>query len=231
MLAWNDDFRAVFWVAVIPAMLSFALIALAVRDPATPKKAAAAGGKRAFTWKLARGLGRAFWRVTALGAAVTLARFSEAFLILRATDLGVAMAFAPLVLVGMSAVYALSAYPAGRLADRMPPAVLLGAGIACLVAADIVLALASGIAAFAAGIVLWGLHMGLTQGLLAAMVANAAPEDRRGTAFGVFNLASGIAMLAASVIAGALWHYVGPAATFWAGAALAAAALALTRLA
>jgi MFS family permease len=227
MLAWNDDFRAVFWVAVIPAMLSFALIAFAVRDPETTKKARVAGGKAAFTWKLARGLGRAFWLVTAAGAAMTLARFSEAFLILRATDLGVAMAFAPLVLVGMSAVYALSAYPAGRLADRMPPALLLAAGIACLVAADIVLALASGIAAFAAGIVLWGLHMGLTQGLLAAMVANAAPEDRRGTAFGVFNLASGIAMLAASVIAGALWQYVGPAATFWAGAGLALAAAAL----
>jgi len=231
MLAWNDDFRAVFWVAVIPAMLSFALITFAVRDPKTTRKAAVAGGKTAFTWKLARGLGRAFWLVTAMGAAMTLARFSEAFLILRATDLGVAMAFAPLVLVGMSAVYALSAYPAGRLADRMPPAALLAAGIACLVAADIVLALSTSVAAFAAGIVLWGLHMGLTQGLLAAMVANAAPEDRRGTAFGVFNLASGIAMLAASVIAGALWHYVGPAATFWAGAALAGAAFAFTRLA
>jgi MFS family permease len=135
------------------------------------------------------------------------------------------------VLVGMSVVYAACAYPAGRLADRMEPAPLLAAGIACLIAADIVLALASGPGALAAGVVLWGLHMAFTQGLLAALVANTAPEERRGTAFGVFNLACGIALLAASVIAGALWQFVGPAATFWAGAGLAAASLVLTRFA
>ncbi len=229
MLAWNDDFRAVFWVAVVPAFLSFALIAFAVRDPEV-RKGAKANERPKLGWKLVRGLGPAFWTVTAVGAAMTLARFSEAFLILRAENVGVAIAYTPLVLVGMSAVYALSAYPAGRLADRMPPTTLLAAGIACLVAADIVLAFATGVAALAVGIVLWGLHMGLTQGLLAAMVANAAPADRRGTAFGVFNLASGVAMLAASVLAGALWQFVGPAATFWAGAGLAAAALVLTRL-
>ena len=229
MLAWNDNFRAVFWVAVIPAFLSFGLIAFAVRDAESP--AGASRKKPEFSWRLARGLGRAFWMVTAVGAAMTLARFSEAFLILRAENLGMAIAYTPLVLVGMSAVYALSAYPVGRLSDRIGPRGLLAAGIACLAAADIVLALASGIAALAAGVVLWGLHMGLTQGLLSAMVANSAPEDRRGTAFGVFNLASGTAMLAASVIAGALWEYVGPASTFWAGAVLAAASLLLTRFA
>ena len=229
MLAWNDNFRAVFWVAVIPAFLSFGLIAFAVRDAESP--AGANRKKPEFSWRLARGLGRAFWMVTAVGAAMTLARFSEAFLILRAENLGMAIAYTPLVLVGMSAVYALSAYPVGRLSDRIGPRGLLAAGIACLAAADIVLALASGIAALAAGVVLWGLHLGLTQGLLSAMVANSAPEDRRGTAFGVFNLASGIAMLAASVIAGALWEYVGPASTFWAGAVLAAASLLLTRFA
>jgi MFS family permease len=129
----------------------------------------------------------------------------------------------------MSVVYAATAYPAGRLADRISPRLLLAAGIACLVAANIVLALATGLVALGAGVVLWGLHMGLTQGLLSAMVAHASPPDLRGTAFGVFNLVSGIAMLAASVLAGALWHYVGPAATFWAGALLAAASFALTR--
>jgi MFS family permease len=229
MLAWNDNFRAVFWVAVVPAFLSFGLIAFAVRDAESP--AGASRKKPEFSWRLAHGLGRAFWMVTAVGAAMTLARFSEAFLILRAENLGVAIAYTPLVLVGMSAVYALSAYPVGRLADRIGPRGLLAAGIACLVGADIVLALASGVAALAAGVLLWGLHMGLTQGLLSAMVANSAPEDRRGTAFGVFNLASGIALLAASVIAGALWQYVGPATTFWTGAALAAASLVLTRFA
>jgi MFS family permease len=160
---------------------------------------------------------------------LTLARFSEAFLILRADNLHLALAFAPLVLVAMNIVYSLVAYPVGRLADRMPPRTLLYIGIAFLVAADIALAFATNLVWLGIGVVLWGLHMGFTQGLLAAMVAHAAPEDLRGTAFGVFNLASGVAMLAASVIAGALWHYVGPAATFGAGAALAALAAVVTR--
>ena len=230
MLAWNDDFRAVFWVAVVPAVLSFLLVAFAVREPRVRSGDSVARREKVrFNRELLRQLGPAFWSVTAIGAALTLARFSEAFLILRAQDLEVRLAFAPLVLVAMNLVYAATAYPVGRLADRMPPARLLAWGIACLVAADIVLALASGVAALALGVLLWGLHMGLTQGLLATMIAHAAPAHLRGTAFGVFNLASGLAMLAASAIAGALWHYVGPAATFWAGAALAAASVAITR--
>ncbi|MBC8024150.1 MAG: MFS transporter, partial [Burkholderiales bacterium] len=176
-----------------------------------------------------RKLGAAFWAVTAAGAALTLARFSEAFLILRAADLGLAMALAPLVLVGMNVVYAVTAYPIGRLADRIGPRRLLYAGIAMLVAADIVLALATNMAMLAAGVILWGLHMGFTQGLLSAMVAHAAPAELRGTAFGAFNLASGVALLAASAIAGALWQFVGPAATFWAGAILAGISALLAR--
>jgi len=229
MLAWNDDFRAVFWVAVVPAMLSFALIVFAVKDPVVAPGPVPA--RPPFHWHLARGLGPAFWAVTATGAALTLARFSEAFLVLRAQDLGLALAFAPLVLVGMSLVFALTAYPVGRLADRMPRSTLLAVGIALLVAADVVLAATQDLWGLAAGIVLWGLHMGCTQGLLAAMVADAAPQDRRGTAFGVFNLACGIAMLLSSVVAGALWHYIGPEATFVAGAAIAAGALGLTKFA
>jgi MFS family permease len=225
MIAWQDDFRAVFWVAVIPAVLSFLLVAVAVREPKRVRGPATgdrllAGFKR---------LGQKFWIVAAAGAALTLARFSEAFLILRAENLGVGLAYAPLVLVGMSVVYTLTAYPAGVLADRMSRQTLLALGIAALVAADVVLALASGLAALVAGVALWGLHMGLTQGLLSAMVAETAPASLRGTAFGVFNLASGAAVLAASAIAGALWHFVGPAATFWTGAALAAAAAVLSR--
>lgn len=228
MLAWSDDFRAVFWVAVIPAMLSFALVAFAVREPPRAAPSTPVAAPRLDRATL-RALGRPFGAVVALGAALTLARFSEAFLILRAENLGLAVALAPLVLVGMNGVYALVAYPAGRLADRASPRAILAWGIVALVAGDVVLALADGLGMLAAGVLLWGLHMGLTQGLLAALVARAAPEALRGTAFGVFNLACGGALLAASVIAGALWHYVGPAATFWAGAALAAAALALTR--
>jgi MFS family permease len=229
MLAWNDDFQAVFWVAVIPGMLSFALIAFAVREPA--RAGTSAERMPRFDRATLRGLGRIFWGVTLLGGLLTLARFSEAFLILRSQDLGLAVALAPLVLVGMNVVFALVAYPAGKLADRVSARGLLIAGIAALVASDLVLAAAPGMGALAAGVALWGLHMGLTQGLLAALVAKAAPAALRGTAFGMFNLVSGVAMLAASALAGALWHYVGPAATFLAGAALAAGAAALTMLA
>ena len=230
MLAWNDDFRAVFWVAVVPAVLSFLLVVFAVHEPRTaPEDRVARREKPRFNRALLRQLGPAFWGVAAIGAALTLARFSEAFLILRAADLGVAIAFTPLVLVGMNVVYALVAYPAGRLADRMPTSTLLAWGIACLIVADVILALATSVAALAAGVLLWGLHMGLTQGLLASLVAHTAPARLRGTAFGMFNLASGVAMLLASAIAGALWQFVGPAATFWAGAVLAVAALAATR--
>jgi MFS family permease len=227
MLAWNDDFRAVFWVAVVPAMLAFGLVVFGVREPKTgDRHLFPAGGTPVPSFGKKR-LSPVFWWVAAAGAALTLARFSEAFLILRADNLGLAVALAPLVLVGMNVVYALTAYPMGRLADRVPRARLLAIGIAVLVAADVILALASSLAMLAAGVLLWGLHMGLTQGVLAAMVAEAAPEHLRGTAFGVFNLASGVAMLLASALAGALWHYAGPAWTFWAGAILAAAAAAI----
>jgi MFS family permease len=225
MLAWNDDFRAVFWVAVIPAILSFVLVTFAVKDPeAAPHRGVAPGDaheRPSFDRRTLRSLGRAFWAVTAAGGALTLARFSEAFLILRASGLGLETAFAPLVLIGMNVVYALTAFPVGRLADRVAPRTLLFIGIAFLVAADLTFAATRSFAGLAIGIALWGLHMGFTQGVLAAMVAHAAPAPLRGTAFGAFNLASGIALLAASLIAGALWQFVGPEATFWAGALLA----------
>ena len=229
MLAWSNDFRAVFWVAVIPAVLSFLLVVVAVKEP--QKKEAADGEGPRFNRALVRRLGKPFWVVVIAGATLTLARFSEAFLILRAENLGVPLAYTPLVLAGMALVFSLTAYPVGRLADRMSRTTLLTIGIAVLVAADIVLALASGVVALAVGVALWGLHMGLTQGLLSAMVAATAPAELRGTAFGAFNLAAGLALLLASAIAGALWQFVGPAATFWAGAALAAASFGLTRVA
>ncbi|HET7730623.1 MAG TPA: MFS transporter [Usitatibacter sp.] len=230
MLAWNDDFRAVFWVAVIPGLLAFALVVFGVREPQRPAATAAAhtAEVKAPLAAMLRGLGRPFWSVAAVGGLLTLARFSEAFLILRGENLGLAVAYAPLVLVGMSAVYMVVAYPTGRIADRIGAEKLLLAGIAALAAADVVLAVSTSLAGLAAGVLLWGLHMGLTQGLLSAMVAHAAPAALRGTAFGAFNLVSGVAMLLASAIAGAVWHYVGPAATFWTGAALAAGAAAVT---
>src|SRR5450631_3934544 len=223
MLAWNDDFRAVFWVAVVPAILSFLLVLFGVKDPEVAQSDAMAQAPQRprLDLRTLRSLGRAFWAVTIAGGALTLARFSEAFLILRASDLGLAAAYAPLVLVAMNVVYSVTAFPAGRLADRVAPRTLLLIGIALLVAADVALASTRSLAGLAAGVALWGLHMGFTQGILAAMVAHAAPSHLHGTAFGAFNFASGIALLAASVIAGVLWQLFGPAATFWAGAALA----------
>jgi predicted MFS family arabinose efflux permease len=170
-------------------------------------------------------LGGAYWWVVGIGAVFTLARFSEAFLVLRAQQRGIPVAYVPLVMVGMNLVYSESAYPFGRLSDRMNHGALLSLGLIVLVAADLVLATNGDWLTVAVGVSLWGLHMGITQGLLAAMVAGAAPEDLRGTAFGFFNLVSGIAMLIASAIAGLLWDSFGGSFTFYAGAIFAALAL------
>jgi MFS family permease len=225
MLVFAGDFRAVFWFAAIPAALSVLLLVFGVREP----QAAAAHPRSAspLQWSMLRELSRAYWWVVVAGAVFTLARFSEAFLILRAQQLGLAETLAPLVLVVMNAVYSVSAYPLGRLADRVDRRLLLAAGLAVLILADLVLARAQGLAAVAAGVALWGLHMGMTQGLLAAMVADTAAASLRGTAFGFFNLACGVAMLAASVLAGLLWDRLGAPATFYAGAVLCAVALLL----
>jgi MFS family permease len=232
MLAWHDDFRAVFWVAVIPGIASFLLICFGVREPEAPAPGPHAR-KRDLRFDRAtlRELGPAFWGVTAAGAALAMARFSEAFLVLRAADLHLGEAYAPAVLVVMNVVYSVASYPVGRLADRMPPRTLLFWGVAFLVVADVALAMAGHLAVAWIGIGLWGLHMGFTQGVLSAMVAHSAPVELRGTAFGVFNLAGGIAMLVSSALAGGLWSFVGPAATCWAGAFFAIACAALTKLA
>ncbi|HET9823071.1 MAG TPA: MFS transporter [Burkholderiaceae bacterium] len=225
MLLWANDFRAVFWVAVVPGLLAVALLVVGVREPA--RDTAAAPARSPIRRDALSCLPRAYWSVVGLGAVFTLARFSEAFLVLRASELGVQAAWVPLVMVAMNLVYAASAYPFGRLADRMSHRALLAAGLLVLVAADAVLALAAGWAALGLGVALWGVHMGMTQGLLAAMVADTAPANLRGTAFGVFNLVSGIALLAASVVAGLLWERIGSMGTFAAGAAFALLALAI----
>lgn len=226
MIVWAGDFRAVFWFAVIPAVLAVTLLVLGVKEPARSTPAPAPP----LRWNTLGDMGRAYWFVVAAGAVFTLARFSEAFLILRAQQQGLPDSYAPLVLVLMNLVYAAVAYPAGRLADRVSHTRLLVAGLAALVAADLALAGAGSLAAVAGGVALWGLHLGLTQGLLAAMVAKAAPEAYRGTAFGFFNLASGVAMLAASALAGLLWDRLGAAVTFCAGALFALAALTMVMM-
>jgi MFS family permease len=226
LLMWltANHFTFVFWVAVIPAFLALVLIVFAVREPARPS------GLRAVKSPLSvneiKRLGSAFWWVVAVAAVFTLARFSEAFLILRAQSSGLAVMWVPAVLVVMNVVYAAAAYPAGVLSDRTNRVSVLMLGLLLLIAADLVLALAPGIGGVFIGIALWGLHMGFTQGLLATLVADNAPVELRGTAFGMFHLVTGIAMLAASVIAGAMWDAFGPAATFAVGAAWALLALA-----
>ncbi len=220
-----DNFQLVFWVAVIPGLLSFALIAFAVRDPKRQPAEAAPVRVPLRRADLKR-LGSGFWWVTAVAGVFTLARFSEAFLVLKAQAADVPLALIPGVFVLMNIAYAGAAYPAGALSDRIARVSMLFVGLAFLLAADAVLAFSGGIGGVAVGIVLWGLHMAFTQGLFAALVADTAPADLRGTAFGVFNLVSGGALLVASLIAGALWDLVGPSGTFLAGGAFALAAFA-----
>lgn len=228
MLLWNDDFRRVFWIAVLPAFLCVALLAFGVREPADKPREGPL--HHPFRRESLRRLGGAYAWVVAVGAVFTLARFSEAFLVLRAQQGGLPLALAPLVLIVVNLVFSAGAYPFGKLSDRMPPRRLLAWGMVALAVADAILALAGTGWLLWLGIATWGLHMALTQGLLAAMVARSAPAELRGTAFGVFNLASGVALLAASALAGWLWDGWGPAFTFWTGAGFAATALALLLL-
>ena len=216
------DLRTVLWVACIPALVAVTILAFGVAEP---KQVGDDARKAGFNPATMRRLGREFWIVAGFGAAMMLARFSEAFLVLRAAAAGLSIAFVPLVLVVMSAVYSLSSYPAGVLSDRFGRRGLLVAGLAALIAADIVLAWAPSVTLVMAGVALWGLHMGLTQGVLSTLVADAAPADLRGTGFGAFNLVSGIAALFASVIAGILWAQWGAGPVFLTGAAFAAIAL------
>jgi len=217
MWYFASNFQTVFWIAVVPAMLAVVLIVVGVDEPDRPPMEKAR--KPNIRWSDAGRLGRNFTIVVSIAAVLTLARFSEAFLVLRAQNIGFSNAMAPLVMVVMSIVYAIASYPAGAAADRGQGPRLLSAGLLALLVADVVLAQANGRAMVLAGAALWGLHMGLTQGLLAALVAGSAPADLRGTAFGVFNLVCGIALLIASGLAGWLWDAFGPRFTFYAGAA------------
>ena len=223
MMASSDNFRLVFWVAVIPAVIAIVLIVYGVQEPETPRS----GERRRFPIQRAElmRLDVGFWWLVGLATVLTLARFSEAFLLLASQHVGLAIALIPGVLVTMNVVYAASAYPFGRLSDRMSRRTLLLLGIGFLIAADLVLATAGTVLQVLAGVVLWGLHMGATQGLLSTLVVDAVPADLRGTAFGLYSLITGVSLLAASVVAGWLWTVSGPGATFTAGAIFASVAL------
>lgn len=223
MLLLDNDFRTVFWIALIPGLLSVALLYFGLQEPKTPVE-----HKRTNPIKRAnlKRLGKGCWWVIGLGAVFTLARFSEAFLVLRAQQSGVPLAFIPLVMVVMNVLYSLSAYPFGKLSDGMSHTRLLQWGLMVLISADVVLALSSHWIGIILGVALWGVHMGMTQGLLAAMVAKTAPADLRGTAFGIFSLVSGVGLLIASVSAGAIWEMFGAQYTFYAGAVICLVTLA-----
>ncbi len=215
MLLWSNDVRAIFWVSVIPGLMAVALLLFGVREPKNHEPSQRSNPINKANLKR---LGATYWWVVAIGAVFTLARFSEAFLVLRAQQGGIPMALVPLVMVTMNLIYALSAYPFGKLSDRMSHRQLLAIGLVMLIAADLILATHDHWSVLIAGVALWGIHLGITQGLLARMVADSAPADLRGTAYGFFNLMSGIALLIASAFAGLLWDQFGPAFTFYAGA-------------
>ena len=218
-----SHFQTVFWVAVIPAFVAVYILVAFVREPETAPGARPV--RSPLAWHELARLGPAYWRLTGLAMLFTLARFSEAFLLLRAQDMGLAPLWAPAVLVLMALAYSLSAYPAGALSDRVGRRGVLMTGLGLLIAADLLLALLPGWAGLALGVAAWGLHLGFTQGIFAALIADRAPASLRGTAFGLFNLLTGVALLGASVVAGLLWDGAGFQATFLVGAGFAGATL------
>jgi MFS family permease len=223
MLLLRGDIRLVFWIAVLPAFVAVAVLVVGVQEPPRHIDDRTQAGLP--NWRALPELGSPFWIVVAIGAVVTLARFSEAFLVLRAYNLGLSLAWTPLAMAVMNFTYVFSAYPAGRLSDSIGRTKLLFIGLLTLFVSDMLLAFATNLAVALAGVALWGLHMGLTQGLFAALVADTAPAERRGSAFGLFHFVSGVAAIAASLIAGGLWQWYGPTFTFLAGAAFSVTAL------
>jgi len=222
MSATANSFRSVFWVAFAPGLIAPAIIAFAVKEPA---HSLAPSTRQPLRWRDIHQLNRAYWMVAGAGSIFTLARFSEAFLLLRAESIGVPARMIPFVLVVMNVCYSATAYPVGRLSDRLGRTGLLSVGLTVLILSDLMLSMAKTGLEVAAGTALWGLHMGLTQGLFSAMVSDTTPHHIRGTAFGIFSMASGFSILIASLIAGALWDGYGAAATFYAGSVFAATAL------
>ena len=226
MLLWSNDFRAVYWVAVVPAFLAVALLFCGLHEPRTPVVTARTNPIKKENLKR---LGVDCWWVIGLGGVFTLARFSEAFLVLRAHEVNIPLALIPLVMVAMNIVFSFTAYPFGRLSDSTSHRRLLQMGLVVLIVADLVLALSHSWVGIIVGVALWGVHMGMTQGLLNTMIAHTAPADLRGTAFGLFSLLSGLGLLIASLGAGLLWDIWGSASTFFAGAMICVLTLILTR--
>ncbi|MDA1028813.1 MAG: MFS transporter [Bacteroidetes bacterium] len=221
MVVFVNDIRSVLWFAVIPAFIAVAILVFFLKEPATIAGSASEPKRLPITIRDLKLLPKDFWWIVGLGAVFSLARFSEAFLVIRAQGIGLELAYVPVVMIVMNVLYAAASFPAGAAADRFDKRKLLLLGLLLLIAADVVLALASTTNMVLIGAAIWGLHMAFTQGLLSKLVADAAPQNLLGTAFGIFNLVSGISLLFASLIAGAMWTSIGASATFFTGAALA----------
>jgi len=222
MLLWANDFRRVFWVAVIPGLMAVALLAIGVHEPRNSRAGTRFNPIRR---ENLRRFQTSYWWVVAVGSVFSLARFSQAFLVLRAQQGGIPIAFVPLVMVAMNLIYASSAYPFGWLSDRIRHTRLLALGLYVLIASDLILATNDHWGVILFGIALWGVHLGITEGLLATMVAETTPSDLRGSAYGFFSLMSGISTLIASLLAGLLWDRFGASFTFYSSAAISAIAL------
>ncbi len=222
MAAYADRIRTVLWWAVVPAAVAVVLILFAIREPENVTPSSRRG------WPIQRedlaDLGHSYWAVVGTGVLFTMSRFSEAFLVLKGQASGLPLTLVPLVMVCMNVVYAAASTPIGALSDRLGRRSLLAIGMLVLAIADLVLAMTTGLGGLFFGAALWGLHMALSQGLLSALVADASPANLRATAFGLFNLVTGIVLLLASLLAGALWQISGPAVTFGVGGVFAAAA-------
>ncbi|OLL27253.1 MFS transporter [Burkholderia sp. SRS-W-2-2016] len=229
MFHFSDHIRTVLWFSVIPAIIAIALIAFGLGE--TGHTPARRTFRSPLHWRSLREFSARYWWYVGIGASVMLARFSEAFLVLRAQQAGLELAWIPGVMVVMSLVYSVSAYPVGKLSDRLNHRVLLGMGLTFLIVADLLLGLGHSMLLLFVGVAVWGLHMGFTQGVVTALIAEAAPPTLRGTAFGVFNLACGLCMIVGSTLAGWLWDRFGSPTTFVAGAALAVVPLVLCLLA
>jgi MFS family permease len=225
LMLWLADIQLVLWFAVIPAAIAVALIVTGVKEPTHASREHKF--RSPIHWRVLHDFSSGYWWVVVVGGVFTLARFSEAFIVLRAQQIGLSVTWIPLVMVVMALFYTLSAYPAGWLSDRISRTKLLCVGMGLLVLADLILAQSSSVITMMLGVALWGLHMGFSQGILASLVADKAPTELKGTAFGIFNLVSGVCMLIASILAGWLWQSIGSDSTFLMGALLAITALLL----
>ncbi len=223
LLLWTEDLRSIFWIALIPGAACLALILFGVEDNVTPTV-----NTKRIAWKdLKSVMTPAFVQLVILGTLFSLARFSNAFIVLRAAAIGIEHAWIPMAVVLMNITFSLSSYPFGKLADKLNPMKLLALGMVLLALANLLFAYAENYRILAAGIVLFGMHLGATQGIFSTIISEIAPSEVRATAFGIFNFFSGLALLASGLVAGSLWEYMGAQYCFGGGVVFALITLSL----